>query len=50
MKIEKIVYQGKATSAGGREGVSRTSDGSVEVRWTTPKEMRDTGAVTLAVV
>lgn len=43
MKIEKTLYQGKATSTGGRDGRSQTSDNSVEVRLTTPKELGGAG-------
>lgn len=39
MKIEKVLYQGKAKSTGGRDGKSVTSDGGVDVKLTTPKEM-----------
>lgn len=43
MKPEKILYQGKAKSTGGRDGKSVTSDGSLEVKLTTPKEMGGAG-------
>ncbi len=38
-KLDKVLYTAHATSTGGREGVSKTSDHSVEVKLTTPKEM-----------
>ncbi len=43
MKIEKVLYRGKAKSNGGRDGRSATSDGGVEVKLTTPKEMGGSG-------
>ena len=43
MKLEKVVYQGKAKSVGGRDGKSATSDGSIEVKLTVPKEMGGPG-------
>ena len=45
MKIEKVVYRAHAKSTGGREGVSATSDESVQVKLVTPKEMGGSGAV-----
>lgn len=39
MSIEKVLYRAKATSSGGREGTSRSSDGVLDVKLTTPKEM-----------
>ena len=41
----KILYTGHATSTGGREGKSTTSDGVVAVTLTTPKELGGNGAV-----
>ena len=43
MKIEKVLYRGKAKSTGGRDGVSQTSDEGVKVKLTTPKEMGGPG-------
>ncbi|MBC7741831.1 MAG: organic hydroperoxide resistance protein [Bdellovibrionaceae bacterium] len=43
MKLEKVVYRAKAKSTGGREGQSATSDGKVEVKLSTPKEMGGAG-------
>ena len=43
MKIEKVVYTAKAHSTGGREGKSATSEGNIQVKLTTPKEMGGAG-------
>src|SRR4051812_1512241 len=39
MALEKVLYTAHATSTGGREGTSRSSDGALEVRLSTPKEL-----------
>ena len=39
----KIIYRTEATSTGGREGTSRTPDGSLEVTLSSPKEMGGKG-------
>ena len=39
MALEKVLYTAHATSTGGREGVSRSSDGALDVRLSTPKEL-----------
>lgn len=39
MAIEKVLYRAKANSSGGREGVSRSSDGILDLKLTTPKEL-----------
>ena len=44
MKPEKILYTDHATSTGGREGSSKTSDGVLDVKLTTPKELGGNGA------
>jgi lipoyl-dependent peroxiredoxin len=44
MKIEKVLYTAHATSTGGREGTSKSSDGVLDVKLTTPKEMGGNGA------
>ena len=44
MKIEKIIYTAHATSTGGREGSSKSSDGALDVTLTTPKELGGNGA------
>ena len=43
MKIEKVLYRGRAKSTGGREGTTKTEGGVVDVKLTTPKEMGGTG-------
>ena len=41
---EKVLYTAHATSTGGRDGSSRSSDGAVDVKLTTPKELGGNGA------
>lgn len=43
--IEKVVYRASATATGGREGTIRSSDGVLEAKLTTPKEMGGAGVV-----
>ncbi|ASU39479.1 organic hydroperoxide resistance protein [Herbaspirillum sp. meg3] len=43
MKIEKALYQAKATATGGREGTAKSSDGILDVKLTTPKELGGAG-------
>ena len=43
MSIEKVLYRAEATSTGGREGSSRSSDGVLDVKLTTPKELGGNG-------
>ena len=43
MKLEKILYTGHATSTGGREGQVKSSDGVLDVKLTTPKELGGAG-------
>jgi lipoyl-dependent peroxiredoxin len=45
MKIEKVLYTARATSTGGREGTSKSSDGVLELKLTTPKALGGNGAV-----
>lgn len=45
MSLEKVVYTATATSTGGREGTSKSSDGVLDVKLTTPKELGGNGAV-----
>jgi Ohr subfamily peroxiredoxin len=45
MKIEKVLYRGKATAHGGREGKVVSSDNVLDVKLTTPKELGGAGAV-----
>lgn len=44
-KLEKVLYKATATSTGGREGSSRSSDGVLDLKLTTPKELGGGGAV-----
>ncbi|CAG1019630.1 Organic hydroperoxide resistance protein OhrB [Burkholderiaceae bacterium] len=39
MALDKVLYTAHATSTGGREGTSRSSDGALDVRLSTPKEL-----------
>lgn len=43
MSIEKVLYRAKATSQGGREGTSRSSDGVLDMKLSTPKELGGAG-------
>jgi len=43
MSLEKVLYRAQATSTGGREGRSRSSDGILDVKLTTPKELGGNG-------
>jgi len=43
MKIETALYQAKATATGGREGTAKSSDGILDVKLTTPKELGGAG-------
>lgn len=43
MSIEKVLYRSKAISQGGREGTSRSSDGVLDLKLTTPKELGGAG-------
>ena len=45
VKPEKILYTAHATSTGGREGTSKSSDGVLDLKLTTPKELGGNGAV-----
>jgi len=42
-KLEKVVYRAEATSTGGRDGRSVTSDNKLEVKLGVPKEMGGAG-------
>ena len=44
MKPEKILYTAHATSTGGREGSSKSDDGVLDVKLTTPKGLGGNGA------
>lgn len=41
---DQILYTGHATATGGREGTARSSDGSFDIKLTTPKELGGNGA------
>ena len=43
MPIAKVLYTASATATGGREGRARTSDGTLDVRLATPREMGGSG-------
>jgi len=43
MKIEKALYQAHATATGGREGTAKSSDGILDVKLVTPKELGGAG-------
>jgi lipoyl-dependent peroxiredoxin len=42
-KIEKVIYQARAKSTGGRDGTTRTSDGLLDLKLALPKEMGGNG-------
>lgn len=42
-KLEKVVYRAEATSTGGRDGRSISSDNKLEVKLAVPKEMGGNG-------
>ena len=39
MSIDKVLYRAQATSQGGREGTSKSSDGVLDLQLSTPKEL-----------
>lgn len=43
-KIENVLYRAQATATGGREGSARSSDGALDAKLTTPKELGGNGA------
>ncbi len=43
-RLEQIIYTGHATATGGREGTARSSDGALDIKLTTPKELGGNGA------
>ena len=43
MALDKVLYTAHATSTGGREGTSKSSDGALDVRLSTPKELGGAG-------
>ncbi|WP_309625858.1 organic hydroperoxide resistance protein [Methylibium sp.] len=44
-KIDKVLYRAEASVTGGREGQAASSDGVLDVKLTTPKELGGNGAV-----
>ena len=44
MKLDKVLYTAHATSQGGRAGTSKSDDGALDVKLTTPKAMGGDGA------
>lgn len=45
MSIEKVLYRASAEATGGRDGHAVSSDGVLDVRLTTPKELGGAGGV-----
>ena len=45
MSLEKVLYRAEATATGGRDGTARSSDGVVDVKLTTPKELGGAGGL-----
>ncbi|MEH0165705.1 organic hydroperoxide resistance protein [Paucibacter sp. JuS9] len=43
MALDKVLYTARATSTGGREGKSASSDGALSVALSTPKELGGAG-------
>ena len=43
MSIEKVLYRAKAQASGGRDGRATTSDGQLDCRLATPKELGGAG-------
>ena len=43
MKLEKALYQAHATSTGGRDGTAVSSDGVINLKLTTPRELGGAG-------
>jgi Ohr subfamily peroxiredoxin len=44
MALDKVLYTAHTITTGGREGMSRSSDGALQVRLTTPKELGGTAS------
>jgi Ohr subfamily peroxiredoxin len=42
-KVEKVIYKAHATSTGGRDGKTRSSDGLLDVKLSVPREMGGAG-------
>jgi len=45
MKLEKALYEATATATGGRDGRAVSSDGVLDIKLTTPKELGGAGGV-----
>lgn len=45
MSIEKVLYRAQATATGGRDGRAVSSDGVLDLKLTTPKELGGAGGV-----
>lgn len=45
MSLDKVLYRAEATATGGRDGTARSSDGVVDVKLTTPKELGGAGGL-----
>lgn len=43
MALDKVLYTAQATATGGREGGAKSSDGALDVRLSTPKELGGAG-------
>ena len=43
MALEKVIYTAHATSTGGRQGTSKSSDGAIDLTLSTPKELGGAG-------
>ena len=43
-KLDKVLYTAHATSTGGREGTSKSDDGVLDLKLTTPKGLGGSGA------
>src|SRR5256885_7273464 len=43
MALDKVLYTAHATSTGGREGASKSSDGALDVQLSTPRELGGAG-------
>lgn len=44
MPLDKVLYTAHGTATGGREGTGRSSDGVLDLKLTTPKELGGSGA------
>ncbi|OOG38115.1 organic hydroperoxide resistance protein [Rhodanobacter sp. C05] len=44
MSIEKVLYRAKASATGGRDGRATSSDGVLDIKLTTPRELGGAGS------